>query len=284
MDESQIKHALAATYDEQAAAYERAAVPVYRNIARRLLQLVDLRPGWQVLDAGTGTGLVALLGAPRVGKNGKILGIDGSQKMLEIARQKAVQFGFTQCEFREGDIQALDLPDGGMDACLSQFALHYGAPDKALAELGRVLKQGGTLALQEWADSPWTPHQLVYDTLDKYRIEEPVETRALLTELTRRSAEFRRRTASPEAIVPLAEQAGLTQVQAQIENHAMRVASADAFLELAQAGLLVHVQLAAMPEPRRIEFLNDARTALQGVQTRQGIEWEYRVLSLVARK
>ena len=141
-----IQRALAETYDALAPTYARVVAPIYRPLAKRLLQLVDLRPGWQVLDAGAGTGLVALLAAPRVTKSGKIIGIDASDKMLEIARGKAAQFGFSQCEFRVGNLEALDLPDAQFNAALSEFALHYTDPAKSLREFYRVLVPGGTQA------------------------------------------------------------------------------------------------------------------------------------------
>ena len=174
MTDPQTKPTLASIYDALAPAYERAAVPVFRPIARRMMQLIDLRPGWQVLDAGCGTGLIALLGAPRVTKTGKIIGIDGSEKMLEIARHKAAQFGFTQCEFRAGNLESLDFPDAQFNAALSQFAIHHTDPAKSLRECCRVLMPGGTLVLHEWADTPNTPNQTLFDVLSKYRSAEAV--------------------------------------------------------------------------------------------------------------
>ena len=159
MTDSAIKQTLAATYDELALEYERAVVPIFRPMAKRLIQLVDLRPGWRVLDVGTGTGLVATLAAPFVGKSGKIIGIDSADKMLDIARKKADQFGVTQCEFRHGDLEKLEFEKAQFDAALTQFALHHVDPAPSLRELQRVLVPGGTLAIHEWMESPNTPNQ-----------------------------------------------------------------------------------------------------------------------------
>jgi hypothetical protein len=84
--------------------------------------------------------------------------------------------------------------------------------------------------------------------------------------------------------VPFAEQAGLNQIQARIESHPARVASAAAFLDLVRSTPHVFMELAAMPEQRRLEFLNDARAALRSAETPDGVTWTYQVLSLVARK
>src|SRR5581483_2876047 len=106
-------------FDDFATDYERTRVPRFRPFVKKLLQLYDTRPGSQVLDAGCGTGLAATLVAPRVGQGGRVLRLDASEQMLEIARHKAQSFGFTQCEFVEGDVTRMDLPDASFDLVIS---------------------------------------------------------------------------------------------------------------------------------------------------------------------
>lgn len=275
---------LAAFYDTIAPAYERAAVPVYRPIAKRLLQLIDLRPGWKVLDAGTGTGLIALLGAPRVGKNGSMVGVDLSEKMLAIARAKAAQFGFSQCEFRVGDLQALEMPADQFDACLSQFALHHNDPSRVLSELHRVLRPGGSLVLHEWAEEPNTPNAVILGILPKYRGAEASGALAAARALAEQTNDFRSTWATPAAFADLAQAVGFSSVKTQAEKHNLRVPNAEAFVEYARATPLVYAEMEAMPETHRAAFLKETSDSLRPFETGNGFVWTYNVMALLARK
>jgi ubiquinone/menaquinone biosynthesis C-methylase UbiE len=284
MDKQQIKSTLTENYNALAAAYERAVVPVFRPIAKRMIQLIDLRPGWHVLDAGTGTGLVALLGAARVGKTGKMIGVDAAEKMLELARHKAEQFGFTQCEFRVGDLEALDLPDAQFNAVLSQFALHHTDPAKAMREFARVLLPGGTLVVHEWADTADTPNKVVFDILSKYRAADAGGALALARAQSERAYNFRVKVATEAGMSELAKSAGFSDVRIQVEEHHLRLASVDAFIDYAAAAPLVFAELAALSPEVRVNFNDEVRRSLRSFETAQGFEWTYRVLSLVAQK
>ncbi len=284
MTDPQTKQTLASIYDALAPAYERAAVPVFRPIAKRMMQLIDLRPGWQVLDAGCGTGLIALLGAPRVTKTGKIIGVDGSEKMLEIARHKAAQFGFTQCEFRMGNLESLDLPDAQFNAVLSQFAIHHTDPAKSLRECCRVLLPGGTLIVHEWADAPNTPNKTIFDVLSKYRSAEASGMLALARAQSERAYDFRIDIAKPESMTQLAKVSGFSSVEARVETHVVRVASIDAIIDLASTAPLMFAEMASLSEDRRTAFEQEAREALRVFETANGYEWKYNVLGMIARK
>ncbi len=289
MDEQQIRATLTENYNALAAAYERAVVPVFRPIAKRMIQLIDLRPGWRVMDAGTGTGLVALLGAARVGKTGKMMGVDAAEKMLELARRKAEQFGFTQCEFRVGDLEALDFPDAQFNAVLSQFALHHTDAAKVMREFARVLLPGGTLVVHEWAinaETPNvdTPHKVVVDILSKYRTADAGGALALARAQSQRAYNFRVKVATEAGMSELAKSAGFSDAQVQADAHQLRLANVDAFIDYAAAAPLVFAELAALSPESREKFHAEVRQSLRSFETAQGFEWTSRVLSLVAQK
>jgi ubiquinone/menaquinone biosynthesis C-methylase UbiE len=284
MDDLKIKQTLSSLYDSLAPQYERAVVPVYRPIAKRLLQLIDLRPGWQVLDGGTGTGLVALMGAPRVGKGGKMIGIDGSEQMLEIARHKAAQYGFIQCDFHSGDLEQLDLPEGQLNAVLSQFALHHTDPSKSLREFQRVLMPDGTLVVQEWAEAANQPNKVVIDVLAKYRATEANGALVFARAQSERGHSFRASAANPDTMTELVRATGFSSVEARIEPYAASVASMDALIDLLTASPTLHAEMNQLSVDAREEFLKESREALGAFATSKGYAWTYNVLVLIAHK
>ncbi len=132
-------------FDNAAVDWDEHQAPDEIARLRQLLRRLPLQSGAAVLDAGTGTGIIVPLLLERVGEGGRIVGLDLSPGMLAIARAK----GFPSCvEFVEGDIQAMPLPNGGFDMAICNATFPH-LPDRpqALAELSRVLKPGGWLAI-----------------------------------------------------------------------------------------------------------------------------------------
>ena len=146
----------AASYDGVGEAFDRLSDRFTAPLARRLLEAAEVGPGHNVLDVGTGTGVVAFPAAARVGPEGTVLGIDISEEMLATARGRAgrmLEPG--NVTFRIMDAQALALPDASFDAAVSLFAVHH-LPDPlaALREMHRVVRPGGRLAVAVGSGPP----------------------------------------------------------------------------------------------------------------------------------
>lgn len=96
--------------------------------------------GWRILDAGCGTG--RMIKAFLHGEN-EVIGLDSSEKMLELAREK-----FPRVQFIKGDIEKLPFEDNSFDIVFAAFVIvHLKYPDRAFDEVYRVLKPGGTFFL-----------------------------------------------------------------------------------------------------------------------------------------
>lgn len=113
-------------------------------------EVAELHPGETVLDLGSGAGGDVFLAARRVGEQGRVIGVDMTTEMLELARAKAAAAGVTNVEFVQGYLEAIPLPDGSIDIVISNCVLNLAA-DKSLvlAEVARVLRAGGRLAFSD---------------------------------------------------------------------------------------------------------------------------------------
>lgn len=118
-------------------------------LRERTLALARIAPGEAVLDVGCGTGDLTRRAARAAGASGKVIGIDPSAEMIEVARRKAAEAAL-ELDYRLGAVEALALPDGTLDVVLSTLMMHH-LPEElkraGLAEIRRVLRPGGRLVI-----------------------------------------------------------------------------------------------------------------------------------------
>ena len=134
------------------ASYERLAV-TYAPIHDRVVAALALEPGTRALDVACGTGAVALRAA-RAGA--EVIGIDISADQLAKAREAAAAEGLA-IRFDEGDCQELPYGDAEFDAVVSAFGAIFAADhQRTAAELSRVCRPGGRLALTAWPNDGWS--------------------------------------------------------------------------------------------------------------------------------
>lgn len=117
------------------------------NFAEEFMARQTLAPGSQVLDVACGTGNLAVIAA-RQGCQAQ--GIDIAANLIEQARVRAAEAGL-DIDFREGDAEAMPYADSAFDLTVSMFGIMF-APQPAVttAELWRVTKPGGQIALANW--------------------------------------------------------------------------------------------------------------------------------------
>jgi demethylmenaquinone methyltransferase / 2-methoxy-6-polyprenyl-1,4-benzoquinol methylase len=150
------KQQVAAMFDDIAFKYDflnrflSAGIDIgWRKKAIR--QLVDLQPK-KILDVATGTADVAIM-TTGILKADKIIGIDISDGMLEIGRQKVAKAGLANTiELLNGDSETIKFDDNSFDAVTVAFGVrNFQQLEKGLSEIRRVLKPGGKLVVLEFS-------------------------------------------------------------------------------------------------------------------------------------
>jgi arsenite methyltransferase len=112
--------------------------------------IATLTRGATVLDLGSGAGFDAFIAARKVGKKGKVIGVDMTEQMIRKAKANAEKYKYANVEFRLGDIEDLPVEDNSIDYIISNCVINL-APDKqkVFKEAHRVLRKGGRLLVSD---------------------------------------------------------------------------------------------------------------------------------------
>ena len=138
-------------WDIAAASYESLWQAQIAHAQSEMIARARLERGDRVLDVACGTGLVAFAAAEAVGPEGRVVGVDLSGEMVDVARNRAVEQDVRNASFARMDAESLDLPDASFDVAFCALGLMYiPSPRRAVHEIRRVVRPGGRIGFAVW--------------------------------------------------------------------------------------------------------------------------------------
>ena len=218
---------LAERYTLRAEAYDAFWSPVIRPVGERLLSHLPLSQATNIIDVGTGAGALLPL-IQGAAPTATVLGVDRSEGMLQLARQKHPG------PLALMDVQRLDLPSDQFDAAVVAFVLfHLPLPERCLLEVHRVLRPGGWIGTVTWGAEFPPPANTVWD-------EELASAGAQLVELP--ATDNRARCDSPAKMSSMLELTGFTPEEVWTESLEHRWRPEDHFEYQLRSTSLVRLQ------------------------------------------
>lgn len=129
----------------------RGRTPSHARLRRRFLRFCGMRPGWRVLEVGSGSGVLCRDVAAMVGPRGRVTGLEPSRRFVAAARRLAREHGLDgRVSFQVGDGAAMNFADARFDCTLAvTVLLHVQNSGAILSEMVRVTRPGGVVGVQD---------------------------------------------------------------------------------------------------------------------------------------
>lgn len=228
--ESRNAASVRATFDAAADHYDHPAQAHWAFTAARTLEVAALEPGERVLDVCCGSGSSAIPAARQVAPDGEVVGVDLSEPMLDLAREKQRAEGVERLRFERGDMLALPHAENAFDVVLCQLGLFFlEEPAEGMTALLRHVRPGGRLVVTTFLGAPLAP---AAGFLRKAIAEEnDASASAGGASPARPSA-----TSTAEGMHALADAAGATAIEVVTCEHAVELADPDDYWSMALGG------------------------------------------------
>lgn len=261
------------TWNESAEAY----VHLMRTLEPFRSDLVDAfapKKGERLLDLGTGPGEPAMTLATATGPTGHVVGVDLSEKMIDLATRVAAARGLANVRFQVMDCAALDFPDGSFDGAISSLGFQiFTDPEKAAREARRVLAPNGRIAAAVWSTGDKTPFlEVLVGPMLKFA--EPDETGYTPTPYE---------TGGPGEMVAFLEAAGFREAKEQRNQYRMTFPDEESYLDSILRGTPIGHSLREEERSVQDEILATTRENLRKWKTPAGITLPAEGVIVVAR-
>ena len=169
---NKFKRKIAQVYDRRQDTYDKGKAGSWHyDLACRLVECVDVRSGQKVLDLATGTGMVAIEAAKKVGDSGQVIGVDIASGLLEVARQKIADARLNNITLQLADIEVLDFAENSFDCvmCCSALPLLTDVPAD-LRLWHSFLVSGGKIGLCVFAETAFVHGVVLQKVARRYGV------------------------------------------------------------------------------------------------------------------
>lgn len=247
--------------------YERILVPaILGPAARALVEWSDLQEGETIVDIGCGTGAAARFATEQVGSSGRVSGVDLNAGMIDVARSLPPVPG-AAIEWLENSAYQLPFTDGEFEVALCAQTLQFLEDrPRGLAEIYRILKPGGRVALSLWCDIGESPY--FHALVQAVRKNIGAETAAGL------AAAFS--LSDSETIRALLTGAGFKNVQGIVKQLDLELPKPQDFVPLHVSATPMSTGFQAAPEEARRAVIAEVSEQLAPYETDQGISVPFR--------
>jgi SAM-dependent methyltransferase len=161
-DPDQVRATTRETWETAAAGWGKRADSVRdwgMPVSVAMVEGLDLQPGQRVLELAAGPGDTGFMAAELVRPGGTLISSDGAEPMIEVARRRAAEAGIDNAEFRQLELEWIDLETASVDAVLVRWGIMLVVdPAAAAREIRRVLRARGHAAIAVWdarERNPW---------------------------------------------------------------------------------------------------------------------------------
>jgi ubiquinone/menaquinone biosynthesis C-methylase UbiE len=252
---------LKSLWDQDAVAWDRYWVPVFRLFARDLVKDASLSRGDAVLDLGTGSGVAAVEASRACPAVGLVVGIDRSDAMIALARKKAAKTHRQNVRFVRMSGEDLRFPDGFFDAAISNCGIGSADFGSGLNEILRVLRPGGVLVFNDWHLIDVKPHRIFGEVLGKYRTANP--SRQLASErLALAGMESFHHSLSSKKQLEIVHDAGFEDTQLTNRRYRVRMSGVKDYLRMRLCRATIRREISEMSPTQRKLFLAELRERL----------------------
>ena len=274
---------LKSLWDQDAAAWDRYWVPIFRLFARDLVRDASPSPGDAILDVGTGSGVAAIEATKAAPSVGLVVGIDRSDAMIALARKKAVKAHRRNLRFIKMNEEDLQFPDGFFDAAISNCGI--GIPDfnKGLNEILRAVRPGGVLVFNDWHLIDVKPHRIFGEVLGKYRTVTPSSELAHERSALAGMESFHH-SLSRKTQLEMTRHAGFRDAQLRNRRYRVRMPGVNDYLKMRLCRATIKREISEMPAIQRRLFLSELRARLREFVKESSLVFDWDVFYIRAQR